>query len=359
MSDRARFQDVGTGESSLYREAWTALGDAYAVTFPRRPAWSSPHSVVLEADTLRLLDFGAAVAAPGRLPVVVVAPFAGHMSTIVDFGEGRSVVQALRESGGARVLATDWRSASHDMRDFGIDTYLLDLGEAVDAVGGRAHLVGLSQGGWLALMLAARFPSKVASLVLAGAPIDTQAGEGALQRRNRRTPMWVYRMLVVLGAGRMRGRTLLAAWKSLDTRRHYVGKFSDLLVRRADRAYVAEARRFARWYETTTDLPGRLYLDVVWQLFKMNRLARSQFTALGKRLWLKAVKVPLYLLGAADDEVSAKEQVLATANLVGTARSLVVSEVVPGSHFDLFTDPAVVAGAWSRIGSWLERSRDA
>jgi len=44
------------------------------------------------------------------------------------------------------------------------------------------NLVGLCQGGWMSAMCAARFPRKVASLVLAGAPIDTDAGNGPIKR---------------------------------------------------------------------------------------------------------------------------------------------------------------------------------
>jgi poly(3-hydroxybutyrate) depolymerase len=329
------------------------LGDAYAVTFPRRPEWSSAYAVRLEDRTLRLLDFGAVDGPSGRLPVIVIAPFAGHLSTIVDFAQGRSVVQALRASGCGPVFATDWRSASRGMRAYGIDDYVFDLSESVDTLGGRAHLVGLSQGGWLAVMLAARFPEKVASLVLAGAPIDTQVGDGPMLRRSRRVPMWVYRWMVAMGSGRMRGANLLSAWKSLDLGRHYLEKYSELVRRRADRVHVADVRRFARWYETTADLPGRFYLDVVLQLFKMNRLARSQFTALGKRLWLKSIRVPTYLLAASDDEITPKEQVLATAGLIGTPTALIVSEIVPGTHFDLFADPHLTGDVWPRIGTWI------
>ena len=63
------------------------------------------------------------------------------------------------------------------MRDYGIDAYLSDLNLAIDDLGGRASLVGLCQAGWLAAAYAARFPGKVARLVLAGAPVDPGAAE--------------------------------------------------------------------------------------------------------------------------------------------------------------------------------------
>jgi pimeloyl-ACP methyl ester carboxylesterase len=50
-----------------------------------------------------------------------------------------------------------------------------ELNVVVDEIGGMADLVGLCQGGWMALVYAARFPAKVRKLVLAGASIDIAA----------------------------------------------------------------------------------------------------------------------------------------------------------------------------------------
>ena len=66
------------------------------------------------------------------------------------------------------------------MRDLGIDNYLADLNVLVDHLGGHVDLIGLCQGGWMALLYAARFPAKVGKLVLAGAPIDIAAGTSGL-----------------------------------------------------------------------------------------------------------------------------------------------------------------------------------
>jgi pimeloyl-ACP methyl ester carboxylesterase len=41
-----------------------------------------------------------------------------------------------------------------------IDSYLADLNIAVDELGPPVDLIGLCQGGWLALVYAARFPKK-------------------------------------------------------------------------------------------------------------------------------------------------------------------------------------------------------
>jgi pimeloyl-ACP methyl ester carboxylesterase len=97
---------------------------------------------------------------------------------------------------------TDWKSATDDMKYLEIDNYLADMIVAIDDLGGRVNLLGLCQGGWVAAMAAARFPEKVNSLALAGAPIDTDAGDGPIKRMAHASPMSFYQeLLVALGGG--------------------------------------------------------------------------------------------------------------------------------------------------------------
>ena len=101
---------------------------------------------------------------------------------IADYHKGQSLVETLLANGIGHVALTDWKSATDDMKDLEIDNYLAEIVVAIDDLGGRVNLVGLCQGGWMAAMIAARFPDKVNSLVLAGAPIDTDAGNGPIKR---------------------------------------------------------------------------------------------------------------------------------------------------------------------------------
>ena len=118
------------------------------------------------------------------------------------------------------------------------------------------HLVGLCQGGWMSAMYACRFPDKVRSLVLAGAPIDTDAGNGPIKRMAHRLPMSVYRNLVAAGGGRMRGEVMLAGWKNMHPGEQYLTKYIDLYDHIADKGYVARSEHFERWFENALDLPG-------------------------------------------------------------------------------------------------------
>src|SRR5262249_46622009 len=130
------------------------------------PRWTTRNKVPLELAAVRLRDFSR-----GRdgAATLICAPFALHDATIVDFAPHHSLIAALQDAGLQRLFVTDWRSATPDMRFWSIDDYLCMLNLLVDELGGCVDLVGLCQGGWMALIYAARFPAKVRKLVLAGA----------------------------------------------------------------------------------------------------------------------------------------------------------------------------------------------
>jgi poly(3-hydroxyalkanoate) synthetase len=89
---------------------------------------------------------------------------------VADDRKAQSLVETLLSNGLSHVLLTDWKSATEDMKDLEIDNYLAEIVVAIDDLDGRVNLVGLCQGGWVAAMIASRFPNRVNSLVLAGAP---------------------------------------------------------------------------------------------------------------------------------------------------------------------------------------------
>jgi poly(3-hydroxybutyrate) depolymerase len=94
-------------------------------------------------------------------------------------------------------------------------------------------------------------------------------------------------------------------------------------------------------------------------LFKEDRLAKGAFVALGRTLELKAIRVPLYLLAGAEDDITVREQVFNAARLVGTPDSEMAQKLVPGSHIALFmrshTRSHTLADAWPEIGRWLAK----
>ena len=204
-------------------------------------------------------------------PIVIVAPYAVHDASIADFAPGHSLAQILAEADAGSVALTFWKSATAEMRGYGIDAYLGDLNVAIDDLGGRASLVGLCQGGWLAAAYAARFPGKIARLVLAGAPIDPGAAESRITRALAAVPPTTVESLVAIMGGRISG----ALW-SQSMEDEYSAEAA--LQCAGD---LALDERFHAWNARTVDLPGVYFLQAAEWLFRENRLARGCFPALG------------------------------------------------------------------------------
>ncbi|HTS41226.1 MAG TPA: alpha/beta fold hydrolase [Xanthobacteraceae bacterium] len=312
------------------------------------PQWTTPNRIVLELPTMRLRDFSTL---PHGTPTLLCAPYALHRATIADFAQGHSLVEALRRGALFRVFVTDWHSATPEMRNFSIDTYLADLNVAVDELEPPVDLIGLCQGGWMALLYAARFPEKVNRLVLAGAPVDIRAGQSHVSRLAADVPLSAFETIVRFGDGRVLGRHVLEFWTP--------GLGADETNRILQILPESEGsrdleRRFQEWNRTTIDLPGTYFLQVVRWLFKENQIAENRFVALGHQIALANIRNPVFLLAARDDKLVAVEQLFATARLVGTPKSAIQMTIEPCSHLGLFLGRKTLAGTWQRIARWLQ-----
>lgn len=333
-------------ESLMPQATKAALRDSsFGLSFP----WTTTNKIALELATMRLRDFSTGTDGPATL---ICAPYALHGATIADFAPGHSVVEALCQSGLSRLFVTDWRSATPKMRYFTIDNYLADLNVAVDELGPPVDLIGLCQGGWLALVYAARFPKKVRRLVLVGAPIDMAAAESALSRFVGGMPSTMFDEFVRSGKGIVHGEKMLGMWglsHGLDEAETSLQTPGGIDPER--RRELSE--RFRQWHAETVDLPGSFYLQVVNWLFKENRIAKGTFIALGQCIDLAKLEAPIFLLAASHDEVVSRDQLFAVARLVGTPADQLVKMTEPCGHLGLFLGADVLGGSWRKIAYWL------
>lgn len=111
------------------------------------------------------MDFGA-----GDHTMVAVPPLAQNVEVAWEWHEVRTML--VREAGFARIIPFDKRgtgSSDRTSRVPGIDERVDDMRAVFDAAGvARAHVYGASGGGPTALLFAATYPDRVASVILHG-----------------------------------------------------------------------------------------------------------------------------------------------------------------------------------------------
>ena len=312
--------------------------------------FASDNSVFRDLPTMRLRAFGSASRRPAS-PVLVVTPFTLHDAGIADLMRGHSLIEALREGGTGPVFLTDWKSADAAMRDYTLDAYIADINVAIDDLGGEIDVVGLCQGGWLALVHAARFPGKIRRLALAGAPIDTGARSSAMTRLAQTAAADDEATLhmgeppvasdIFAPVGACSGHEHAAIF----TLQRNPASFANADMR-AIAAYEAWSRR-------SLELPAKYARETRRQLFAANSLAEGRLNVLGRTLSLRDVKIPIFTLCGDMDEIVPKAQTMAGLAALGTPRTRIRSLSVPCGHFALFAGARTLSREWRTIAAWL------
>jgi poly(3-hydroxyalkanoate) synthetase len=231
---------------------------------------------------------------------------------------------------------------------------LAELNVVAEELRRPVDYVGLCQGGWLALVFALRFPGKVRSLVLAGAPVDIHAASSTLTRLVNSIPIAAFEELVQQGHGRVLGKSVLRLWSAVAPDEAAARRALQLEDQNRPRVAALE-RRFLDWHALTVDLPGEYYLQVVTQVYRGNRIANGSFVALGKPVHLGRLKAPIFILAGSNDLIVAPEQALAVRHLASAARPI-DQLVEPCGHLSLFMGATTIGRAWPIIGRWIREA---
>jgi poly(3-hydroxyalkanoate) synthetase len=318
------------------------------VTTRRRPDWSTQNRLVESSGIMALRDFSVA-GTEDITPTLIVPPQAGHHSCIVDYSARQSQVRTALEAGLTRTFVLEWLGATQETKNAGVLDYLESVHGAIARIGEPVNLVGDCQGGWLATIYDALHPDDVATLTIAGAPIDFHAGDAAIADFTR----WAgglapYRLAVELGGGVLDGRLMLGGFIGLQPETE-ISKQVDLALNLDDDAYIERYREFQDWYAFTQSIPGAMYLWAVEHLFIGNELVRGTLEIDGRPVRLGAIRCPVNLLGGTTDHITPPEQVFALADHVGTSPSDVTTTLTHGGHLGLFMGREALETAWQPL----------
>lgn len=327
-------------------EAWRRALELPLTPHRECPHWSTPARLVLDVGLLRLWDFSRA--GGDAAPLVILSPYALHDAQLADLAPGHSLVGALLARGRTRLFVVEWASATAETQLYGIDNLLAELNVAIDEIGAPVDLIGLCQGGWLALLYAARFPQKTGRMVIVGAPIDMTAEPSVLSEPVDRTSDFALDRLISAGGGVVRGAHMAPLWPREDCAQQRI--VDALQIASPFDSACAAVAAFQAWDRRHLDLPGPYYREVIQYLYRDNLLAKGGFPALGRRVDLRALDQPLFLLAGSQDGVTPPAQLLALKDIV---RGEVETAIAPCGHLALFMGRRTLENEWPRIAQWL------
>jgi polyhydroxyalkanoate synthase subunit PhaC len=356
------------GMPSMVDQSAFKVGESLATT---------PGAVVFRNELLELIQYAPTTPNVRKRPLVITPPQINKYYAL-DLSPDKSMVRFLLDSG-IQVFCVSWRNPTAAHREWGLDTYVAALDEAVDVArditgSDDISMLGSCSGGITSTAYLATLGNaeqqKIKNMVLAVCLLDPNTADesafGCLM-----TPET---MRVAKETSRMRGMVdghelaRMFAWM----------RPNDLIWNYWVNNYLLgnqpPAFDILYWNADTTRLPAALHGDYLDLYFSNPFVNAGKLTLNGKTINMSKQKVDCYVVAGTTDHITPWKGVHKTAQIMGEGTTFVLSN---SGHLQSLINPptnpkasfmigtvnpsgpdAFVAAAEKRKGSWWLDWRD-
>ena len=338
---------------------------------------TTPGAVIFRNELLELIQYTPTTPTVRKRPLVITPPQINKYYAL-DLSPDKSMVRFLLESG-FQVFAVSWRNPTAAHRDWGLDTYVAALDEAVDAareISGSEDIsmMGSCSGGITSTAYFATLGSaaekKIKNLVLAVCLLDPNSAEestfGCLMTPETMRAAKATSQLRGIVDGHDLAR--MFAWM----------RPNDLIWNYWVNNYLLgnqpPAFDILYWNADTTRLPAALHGDYLDLYFSNPFVNAGKLTLNDKTIDMSKVKADSYVVAGVTDHITPWKGVYKTAQIMGEGTTFVLSN---SGHLQSLLNPpsnpkasfmigpiskdkpdAFMASAEKRKGSWWLDWRD-
>jgi polyhydroxyalkanoate synthase len=337
---------------------------------------TTPGAVIFRNELLELIQYTPTTAKAWKRPLVITPPQINKYYAL-DLSPDKSMVRFLLESG-IQVFCVSWRNPTAANRDWGLDSYVAALDEAVDVArevtgSDDISMMGSCSGGITSTAYFATLGSaaeKIRNMVLAVCLLDPNtAGESAFG-----CLMTPETMRAAKETSRFRGivdgheLARMFAWM----------RPNDLIWNYWVNNYLLgnqpPAFDILYWNADTTRLPAGLHGDYLDLYFTNPFVNAGKLSLNGKTIDMSRIKADSYVIAGVTDHITPWKGVHKTAQIMGEGTTFVLSN---SGHLQSLLNPptnpkasfmigtvnpsgpdAFVAAAEKRKGSWWLDWRD-
>jgi polyhydroxyalkanoate synthase len=288
----------------------------------------TPGAVVFRNPLLELIQYAPVTSKVRKRPLVITPPQINKYYAM-DLSPDKSMVQFLLNSG-IQTFCISWRNPTAEQRNWGLDTYVAALDEAVDAVRDIASvddvsMMGSCSGGITAATylgtLVGRDQQKIKNMVLAVCVLDTAtAGDSAfgslVTPETMRAAKEVSRLRGVLDGHDL---ARMFAWMRPNDLiwNYWVNNY---LLGREPPAFD-----ILFWNADTTRLPARLHSDYLDLYFTNPFVNPKKISLNGTTIDMTRVKVDSYVVAGVTDHITPWKSVYQTAKIMGKDTTFILS----------------------------------
>ncbi|XZG70738.1 DUF3141 domain-containing protein [Chitinibacteraceae bacterium HSL-7] len=299
-------------------------------------------------------------------PYVIIDPRAGHGPGIGGFKDDSEVGMALRAGHPVYFcIFFPEPEAGQTLADV-TDAEVAFLREVVRRHPGapKPAIVGNCQGGWAAMLVAARAPELVGALVTAGAPVSYWAGnDGGNPMRYSGGLLggaWSALLAADLGAGKFDGAHLVSNFENLDPANTLIKKPFHLY----DQIDTEPARYldFERWWGGYFLMNEEEIRWIVENLFIGNNLTEGHALTRGGAYDLRQIRSPIVVFASLGDNITPPQQAInwvldlypTTAALKAAGQVVVALEHKTTGHLGIFVSAKIARREHAQIVTLLD-----
>jgi polyhydroxyalkanoate synthase subunit PhaC len=312
----------------------------------------TPRSEAMRRGKTVLWRYAREAPDAGLAPLVICYALVNR-PYMLDLQPDRSLIRALAARG-LDVYLIDWGYPDRGDSHLSLDDYVnRHLGACIDHVRAThgvtaVNLLGVCQGGTLALCHAALHSGRVRNLITMVTPVDFHTDDNLLSAWVRRVD--VDRMVEVLG--NVPGALLNAAFIALAPLRLTARKYAGLADIAGDRAALENFLRMERWIHDSPDQAGTAFREFVRGLFQENRLLKGGLHIGGNAVDLRKVTCPILNVYALQDHLVPPAASRALEGLTGS-RDYSALEF-DGGHIGIYVSRSAQELLPRAIAEWLQ-----
>src|SRR4051812_29012158 len=314
---------------------------------------TTPHDVVYEEDTLKLLRYRRDTPATYAEPVLVCYALVNR-PYILDLQPDKSVIRQLLACG-FDVYMIDWGTPSAADRSLKLADYVCGyLKNVVEFVCkeervSSLNLLGYCMGGAMSTMFTALYPELVKNLILLAAPIDFSDRESLMHLWTDEKYLNIDSLIDTYGncpAGFLQGCFVM-----MKPVQNFYEKYATFYDKMSDSRFMENYFSMEKWVNDNIPVAGETFREFVKMLYQRNQLVKGEFRLNDVPVKLDRITCPVLLLTAKDDHLVRPESTEGIIPHVGS-KDLKSMQINAG-HVGLVVSSKAQKEFWPEATRWI------
>ncbi len=263
----------------------------------------TPHEVLAETRTYKLLHYQQMVSKTARTPILVVYALI-NKSYVLDLQPDKSWIRSLL-SQGFDVYLIDWKTPTAADKYVSFDDYVnCYIDDCVDIVLKKAKtdkltLHGYCMGATMSAMYTTLHQEKVKNLAVIAPVVDTEKDTTVIG--NLAKNMDVEKMVKIIG--NLPVEQLYACYSALKPFKQGVNKYYNLVQNIDNEQFVGNFLRIEKWLYDTPPIAGETFRQWVCDIYQKNLFVKNELKLGDKLIDLSTIKVPMLNIIADEDHL--------------------------------------------------------